>query len=88
MKLQIFAVRDRATAQYGNPMFLMNTGHAIRSFADQINKRGQPGENLLNEHPEDFDLYNLGYYETDTGIFETEIPKQIAIGKDLLINKQ
>jgi len=34
MILRIFSVRDSATSQFGNPMFLIADGQAIRSFQD------------------------------------------------------
>jgi len=83
MKLNIFAVRDQATDQFGNPMFLVSTGQAIRSFGDEINNK--ESNNLLNKHPEDYALYHLGEYDTDTGTFTTQAPKQVAIGKDLTV---
>lgn len=83
MKLKIYSVRDRATVQYGNPMFLINRGHAIRSFADEVNK-GE-GDSMIRRHPEDFDLYELGEFDTGTGLFETGVPEQIAVGKDLAV---
>ena len=86
MRLQIFAVRDRATDQYGTPMFLVSSGQAIRSFSDEVNrKHSDSTPNPLNQHPEDFDLYSLGEWNTDTGMFETGVPKQLAIGKDLIV---
>ena len=84
MKLLIFAVRDRATDQYGTPMFLISRGQAIRSFSDEVNRKAQ--DNQLNQHPEDFDLYQLGEYDTDAGTFRTDTPAQVAIGKDQLIS--
>lgn len=85
MKLKILAVRDRATDQYGTPMFLISTGQGIRSFTDEINKPNE--DNLLNKHPEDYDLYEIGEYDTDTADFETSTPRQVAIGKDLKVKK-
>lgn len=83
MILRIYCVRDRATIQFGNPMFLMSDGQAIRSFTDEIN--GGDKNNSLNKHPEDFDLYFCGQFDTETGIFETEIPAQILAGKQAML---
>lgn len=83
MKMEIFAIRDRATDQYGNPMFFVNRGQAIRSFSDEINNNTD--NNMLAKHSDDFDLYHMGQYETDTGVFNTTTPTQVAIGKDLKI---
>lgn len=85
MKLKLFAVRDRATDQFGTPMFLITTGQAIRGFSDEINRADR--ENQLNQHPEDFDLYELGEWESSTGKFEIGEIRQIAIGKDLKQSK-
>jgi len=65
-------------------MFLISTGQAIRSFTDEINNR----ESALNKHAEDYDLYLLGEWDSDTGVFNTATPKQVAIGKDLITTEQ
>jgi hypothetical protein len=79
MKLKIFAVRDRATIQFGTPMFLVADGQAIRSFIDEVNRPDK--DNQIYQHPDDFDLYAMGEYETTTGIFTTEMPVQVITGK-------
>lgn len=81
MKLFIACVRDRATDQFGNPMFLVNAGQAIRSFSDEVNRKAD--DNQLFRHSDDFDLYELGVYDTDSGLFETGVPKMISIGKSV-----
>lgn len=83
MKLKMYAVRDRASDQFANPMFLTSNGQAIRAFADEINRSGE--NNMLHQHPEDFDLYTLGEYDTDTGELKPTRPEQLAIGKDLKV---
>lgn len=83
MILYVYAVRDRATDQYGTPMFLISSGQAIRSFTDEINR--QESTNALYMHPDDFDLYALGSYDTHSGRFNTEAPEQVAIGKNVKI---
>ena len=85
MILKIYAVRDRQTDQYGNPMFLIQDGQAIRSFIDEVNRKEDT--NGLYRHPEDFDLYALGEYNTDSGLFTTHTPDQIAIGKNVKVKE-
>lgn len=76
----VFAVRDRAADSFGQPFFDVARGRAIRSFTDELNKN----ENSpLSAHPEDFDLYFLGMFNDQTGMFETGVPEMIAIGKDM-----
>ncbi|AXH73988.1 MAG: nonstructural protein [Microviridae sp.] len=82
MILTVCSVRDRATDSYGNPMFVVAPGQAVRGFADEINRNAP--ENQLFKHPADFDLFVLGTFNTDTGLFDCGVPRQIAIGKDMV----
>lgn len=79
MKMQVFCVRDRASDQYGNPMFLLSSGQALRSFADEVNRAAS--DNLMFQHPDDFDLYYLGEFDTSDGVFSCKAPEQVAVGK-------
>lgn len=81
MKLFIFSVRDRATVQFGTPMFMVSEGQAIRSFGDEVNRKER--ENQLYAHSVDFDLYKLGSWDSDSGLFESIVPEQVATGKQL-----
>lgn len=83
MKILMVCVRDRAADVFGTPTFVTTRGGAIRSFGDEVNN---PREgNVLNKHPEDFDLYELGWYGDGDGHFELHPkPVQIAIGKDMV----
>lgn len=82
MRYVVCSVRDRASDAFGQPIFVVAVGQAIRSFSDEVNRR--EGNNALAAHPEDFDLYQLGVFDDNTGLFETETPRQVAIGKDLV----
>lgn len=82
MQLVLVAVRDRALDTFGRPIFAHTLGQAIRSFQDEIN-RADPN-NEMHRHPEDYDLYHLGYWDDQTGEFHNiDKPKQIAIGNQL-----
>lgn len=82
MKLKVVCVRDRAADVYGQPNFVLSIGSAIRSFADEVNNPRE--NNAFNKHPEDFDLYELGEFDDETGLFQCGTPRQIAVGKDLV----
>lgn len=82
MKMVLVAVRDRASDCFAQPMFVQSVGIAHRSFADEINREAQ--DNQLYKHPEDFDLYHMGFYDDNTGKFEQEEVRMIAVGKDLV----
>lgn len=82
-RLQVVSVRDRAADVFGRPFFTPSVGTAIRSFADHLNGTE---DSEMRKHPEDFDLYHLAVFDDETGVFEClPQPKQIAIGKDLII---
>lgn len=83
MKLKMFAIRDRATDSFGNPMFLISAGQALRSFTDEVNRADK--DNQLYQHPDDFDLYSLGEYETNSGTFDATLPSMVAAGKTVAI---
>ena len=84
MKLNICSVKDRAADAYGRPMFVPSIGVAIRSFTDEVN-RNDP-ENNLHNHPDDFDLYDLGVFDDQTGMFTLhDQPTQLCLGKQVKI---
>lgn len=86
MKMTIFCVKDRATDAFGTPMFMLATGQATRSFSDEINRK--EAGNQLNMHPDDFDLYELGWFDSDSGEFQTYAPQLVVRGKDVIDRSQ
>lgn len=80
MKYKILTVRDRVADVFGTPFFVASVGAGIRSFGDEVKR--VDGNNQLNKHPDDFDLYYLGEFDDSTGMFDTARPSQVAIGKD------
>ena len=84
MKLNICAVKDRAADAFGRPMFVPSTGVAIRSFSDELNRSDT--DNQLFNHPDDFDLYEFGVFDDNTGLFDLyDQPKLLSLGKQVKI---
>jgi len=84
MKLSLCSVKDRAADAYGRPMFVPSTGVAIRSFSDEINRAAD--DNQLYNHPDDFDLYEFGEFDDNSGRFNLhEEPKLLSLGKQVKI---
>jgi len=82
MKLTLCTVKDRAADAYGRPMFVPSTGVAIRSFSDEINRQAE--DNQMYNHSDDFDLYELGEFDDNTGLFSLhEQPKLLTLGKQV-----
>lgn len=63
MKLLILAIRDAKSQLYGNPLFFVTKGAAVRAFSDVIND----GKSDYAKHPEDYSLWQLGTYDDQTG---------------------
>lgn len=81
MKLFIVCIRDRAIDGFSNPFFVPAIGAGVRSFKDEVNRAESP----MYSHADDYDLYHLGEFETDSGLFTTDNPRMIAVGKDMKI---
>lgn len=77
--LVICAVRDRAVDSFLQPIFVVASGAAVRSFMDEINNAESP----WYKHPDDFDLYQVGVFESDTGSLEPMAPALLVRGKDV-----
>lgn len=77
---QIYAVRDAAIEAYGAPMFMVARGEAIRGFGDEALREGSP----INNHPADYELYYLGTYDENKGLFITCEPERVARGLDYI----
>ena len=87
MKLVLCSVKDRAADAYGRPMFVPSVGVAIRSFSDEVNR--QDADNQLFNHPDDFDLYEFGEFDDNSGQFALhEQPKLLSLGKQVKILKE
>ncbi|QXP44315.1 MAG: nonstructural protein [Arizlama microvirus] len=83
MKRFVVAVYDSAVHSYGQPFFVPAVGAALRSFIDEVN-RAAP-DNMLYQHPEDYELFVLATFDDEAGIFEIpeEGMRNLARGKDV-----
>lgn len=82
--LVICTVRDSAANLYNRPFYVPNVNLARRSLQDQL-AGNQPGDETIRRHPEDFELYELGFFEEETAKFELHpSPKLVVRAKDLV----
>jgi hypothetical protein len=82
----ICAIRDNAIQAYGRPFFAPALGGAIRSFTDEVNNAS--GDNNLYTHSDDFDLYDMGRYDDNTGEIIPLFPPLLLLrGKDAKLTK-
>lgn len=77
----VVAVKDRAADAFGRPFFVQTQGVAIRSFMDEVNRQAE--DNQLYQHPDDFDLFELGTYDDSTGMIAMTEPKLLMLGKQV-----
>ena len=86
MKMIVCSIKDRAAEAFGRPFFLPAVGVAVRSFQDEVNRPSE--DNQVYQHPDDFDLYELGSFDDSNGRFDLyEDPKVLAMGKQLKVRK-
>jgi len=85
MKHVVCAVRDRASDTFGRPFFVRTLGEANRSFIDEVNRAS--ADNQLYAHPEDFDLYEIGSFDDDSGDLVAIKPRMVAVGKDVRVKE-
>lgn len=69
MRLLVFAVFDSKTAVFSQPFFDLTEGAARRWFTDNVNANEGPFV-MWSKHPEDYSLFQIGFYETLSGEME------------------
>jgi len=81
VKLNIVATRDIKADVFSQPEFVHSLGSAIRAFGDACQDKER--KDALGKHPEDFELYHLGWFGDGDAHFEIlPKPQQIAVGSD------
>lgn len=70
MKLSVCAVFDKKTGLFDRPFHVRHNGEAIREW-DIVRKNP---ETKFGKNPEDFDLFQVAYYDDNSGDHETLTP--------------
>lgn len=60
---RIISIRDNKVGTYGNPTVVPHLANLTRDIAEVVND----GKSLLSKHPQDFELYELGQFDPQTG---------------------
>lgn len=80
----MYGLKDLKTGQiHGAPFIHYGEGDAIRAFSDAVNT-GQK-DSLIAMHPEDYELFFLGYFEPSTGVLHENIPQSVITGDKLVV---
>ena len=77
----IVSVKDTAAQAFGRPVFVPTVSVAVRSFRDEVNRPDSKED--MAQHPEDFELYELGSFDDSTGLIQVIEPRLVARAKDL-----
>lgn len=78
--LTIIAVKDNAMQTFQHIATVRAKGEALRNFKDLINN---PSNAQLHQHADDFDLYELGTFNDETGEITAKTPELLMRGKDV-----
>lgn len=79
----VFTTYDRAGEMYSPPFIAPHAGMAIRGFTDAINN---PDRNTdISKHPDDFDLFEIGEFDSSTGVITPFSPKLVVQGKQIAL---
>lgn len=65
MKFPLYSIRDTKAGSFQTPVVSANDFTITRSFGESIVNRRDP---IISFSPADFDLFQVGEFETDTGI--------------------
>ena len=80
MIYSIYVVRDLKTG-FMTPTTDFNDASARRNFEHAVMQRNS----LMYTHAEDYELFKIGQYDSDTGYIESQMPTMICAGTDVKI---
>lgn len=85
MQTKIFALKDTKIGQYHNPFVQASEVTAIRGLEQALKNP----DNQIAQYPSDFDLYEIGEFNLETGILIPRVsPKFIISALSLSGGKQ
>lgn len=82
MKYSIYSIRDDLTG-FLTPTFEVNDAVAMRNFSYAVER----DDSLLSSHPQDYSFYHIGYFDSDTGCFESIQPPNLICRASSLVHK-
>lgn len=75
--LKLFATHDIKADSFMQPFCAPHAGVATRGFTDAITRPQQPSD--ISNHPEDFNLYELGEFDSHTGVISPQDRPQLIL---------
>lgn len=83
MKLRMYSIFDKKSLIHHPPQFLYNTGHALRYFKSTVERQER---SFMTDYPEDFDVYEVGSFDDQTGVVEKMDKPQYIVNMGELID--
>lgn len=83
MELKAFSVRDQKGEVFNTPFFKKTHGEAERDFTTLCKDQNS----MVSKFPDDFDLYFLGSYDDQTGVFKPLPTPQHIVKAVQVINR-
>ena len=77
MKKLLISVYDTKAESWSIPVATDNKASAMRMFADLVSD----SRTLVGSHPEDFQLWQVGFFDVSTGLLEQDV-QHLANGVD------
>lgn len=79
MKLNVYAIYDKAVNAYMRPFVMQADGQAIRVFSDMA----VDADHEISKHPEDYSLFRIGEFDGNTGALVGSEPRCIGRAHEL-----
>lgn len=74
MRTLVFSLLDRKTREFGQLILAHNEESMERLIIDTCKGTG----NMIDKYPEDFDLFKVGEFESETGFLESGTPQLVG----------
>jgi len=84
MKLNAYTIYDVASGTYMRPFFSGADGEAVRGFKDIATD----AEHAVGQHPEDYTLHRVGWWNDTTGELCGESPEKLITGLECVHQSQ
>lgn len=79
--MSAFSIRDVKTNTMHTPFFQTHKAGAMRAFSDLV----RDPQSLIAKHPEDFQLFSIGKFDTNSGNLIPQLPVEfLANATDFL----
>jgi hypothetical protein len=78
----IVSLKDTAARVFGVPFVVQAAAQAVRSLRDEVNSTDSTSD--VCKHPGDFELYEIAYFNDETGaVTPLDPPQMLCRAKDL-----